>query len=312
MTKFGCCLAALALLAGCATPQTDLLLEQPSAGLPARTELRAVPFFPQEAHQCGPAALATALGAQGVEVAPESLTSEIYLPARQGSLAPELLAATRRHGLLAYSLRPQLEDVLREVAAGTPVVVLQNLSLPLVPQWHYAVVVGYDLSEEQVVLRSGRTRREVMTLAAFERSWAPGGHWAMLALPPGRLPATAGAERYLDAAVALERVDAAAARRAYATALERWPDNLVAAIGVGNAAYATGDLATAEAAYRGAVRAHPDSADAWNNLAQVLADLHRPAEARSAASRAVALGGPRLAQYRETLQAIISKKEASR
>jgi tetratricopeptide (TPR) repeat protein len=312
MTKLGCCVAALALLAGCATPQTDLLLERASAVLPARAELRAVPFFPQEAHQCGPAALATALGAQGVEAAPESLASEIYLPARQGSLAPELLAATRRHGLLAYPLRPQLEDVLREVAAGTPVVVLQNLSLLPVPQWHYAVVVGYDLGEQQVVLRSGRTRRELMTLAAFERSWAGSGHWAMLALPPGRLPATASAERYLEAAVALERVDASAARRAYAAALERWPDNLVAAIGAGNAAYAAGDLAGAEAAYRGALRAHPESADAWNNLAQVLADSHRPAEARSAASRAVALGGPRLAQYRDTLQSINSKKEASR
>lgn len=311
MTKFGWCVAALALLAGCAAPQTRLLLERPAPELPARAELRAVPFFPQEAHQCGPAALATALGAQGAEVAPESLASEIYLPAREGSLAPEMLAATRRHGLLAYALRPQLEDVLREVAAGTPVVVLQNLSLPLVPQWHYAVVVGYDLGEERVVLRSGRTRRELMSLSAFERSWAPGGHWAMLALPPGRLPATASAERYLEAAVALERVNAAAARRAYAAALGRWPDNLVAAIGAGNAAYASGDLAGAEDAYRRAVRAHPDSADAWNNLAQVLADAHRPADARGAALRAVALGGPRLAQYRETLQAINSKKEDS-
>ncbi|HHK0959736.1 TPA: hypothetical protein ACQQQD_006485, partial [Pseudomonas aeruginosa] len=43
-----------ALLGGCAQPPE-------SAALPARVELRDVPFFPQEAYQCGPAALATML-----------------------------------------------------------------------------------------------------------------------------------------------------------------------------------------------------------------------------------------------------------
>lgn len=305
MTRFRLCIAGVvALLAGCAAPQTAQLLEHPVPELPARAELVSVPFYPQEEHQCGPAALATALAAQGVPATPESLVSEIYLPAREGSLTAEMLGATRRHGLVAYPLRPRLEDVLREVAAGTPVVVLQNLSLPVAPQWHYAVAVGYDLAAGQIVLRSGRTQRELMALADFERSWAPGGHWAMLALLPDRLPATASAGRYVSAVVALERVNAAAAHRAYQTALARWPDDLVAAIGEGNAAYAMGDLTVAEAAFRAAAGAHPESADAWNNLAQVLGELHRPEEARAAALRAVALGGPRLAQYQETLQAL--------
>jgi predicted Zn-dependent protease len=184
------------------------------------------------------------------------------------------------------------------------VIVLQNLSLPIAPQWHYAVAVGYDLPAEQIALRSGRTRRELMTLSTFERTWARSGRWAMLALPPDRLPATADAGRYVEAAVALERVNATAARRAYRTALARWPDNLVAAIGEGNTAYAAGDLAGAEAAYRAATVAHPESADAWNNLAQVLGELHRPAEGRAAALRAVELGGPRVAQYEETLRSL--------
>jgi len=305
-------LLGVVLLAGCAAPQTGLLLERGSGGLPAQhAELREVPFYPQEAHQCGPAALATALGAAGVRVAPEELVSQVYLPGREGSLTAELLAATRRHGLVAYRLAPLMEDVLREVASGTPVIVLQNLSLPMVPQWHYAVVVGYDVAAEEVVLRSGGTRRLVMTLSNFERTWARSGYWAMVALPPERLPATATADAYVLAAVPLERVNVAAARRAYATALARWPDSLVAELGSGNTAYAMGDLAAAEAAYRGATVAHPESADAWNNLAQVLGELRRPAEAHSAAARAVALGGPRLAQYRETLQALTAKQSVS-
>jgi Flp pilus assembly protein TadD len=54
---------------------------------------------------------------------------------------------------------------------------------------------------------------------------------------------------------------------------------------------------------RGATEAHPDSGDAWNNLAQALLDLGRRDEARAAAQRAVGIGGPRSANYRSTLEA---------
>jgi Flp pilus assembly protein TadD len=50
---------------------------------------------------------------------------------------------------------------------------------------------------------------------------------------------------------------------------------------------------------------HPASADAWNNLAQTLLELGRRDDAREAARRAVALGGPRVRTYRETLQATL-------
>ena len=59
-------LVLMALLAsGCAT-QTPALLAQPPVGLPARVELADTPFFPDESHFCGPAALATALSAAGL------------------------------------------------------------------------------------------------------------------------------------------------------------------------------------------------------------------------------------------------------
>jgi tetratricopeptide (TPR) repeat protein len=106
------------------------------------------------------------------------------------------------------------------------------------------------------------------------------------------------------AVVALERVAPAAARRAYTTALERWPGNLSARIGQGNAAYLLRDLQGAEAAYRQATRLHPQAADAWNNLAQTLLELRQLDEALAAAQRAVIIGGPRLSQYQSTHRAI--------
>ena len=96
----------------------------------------------------------------------------------------------------------------------------------------------------------------------------------------------------------------AAARRGYDTALARWPRSVAAQIGRGNASYALRDLAGAQEAFRQATIDHPDSADAWNNLAQTLHELGARDEALAFARRAVALGGPRLPSYRATLEEI--------
>jgi tetratricopeptide (TPR) repeat protein len=300
---FAC--AATALLAGCAATQADGLIEATPAGLPRAAEIAAVPFFPQEDYQCGPAALAMALTHGGRATTPEALLPQVYLPARKGSLQAEMLASARRHGMVAYPHAPRLEDLLREIAAGSPVIVLQNLALDWAPQWHYAVAIGYDLEARDIVLRSGTTRRLAMPLDTFERTWARSGRWAMLALAPERLPASASETAYVAAAAALERVSPAAARRAYGTALARWPANAAARLGQGNAAYAMRDLEGAAAAYARATQDHPQAADAWNNLAQALHELGRRDAALAAAQRAVALGGPRAHAYRETLENIL-------
>jgi len=61
--------------------------------------------------------------------------------------------------------------------------VLQNLALDWVPMWHYAVVVGYDLAADEIVLRSGRTKRQVMAMPTFERTWKRSRFWAMVTVP---------------------------------------------------------------------------------------------------------------------------------
>jgi tetratricopeptide (TPR) repeat protein len=303
-TLAGVFVLVLALLSGCAAPRVSELIARSPAGLPAHAEVEGVPFHPQEAYQCGPASLATVLQFAGKPVTPEALVPQVYVPARKGSLQAEMLAATRRRGLAAYEVAPNLEALLRQVAAGTPAVVLQNLSLEWVPQWHYAVVIGYDLDARTVVLRSGTTRRLVMSLDTFERTWARSGYWAMLALEPDRLPATVDERTTIAALAALERSSPAAARRGYVAALARWPDNEAAGLGLGNASYALGELEDAASAYTRVTEQHPGAADAWNNLAQALFELGRGDAARTAARRAVALGGTRADAYRETLRGI--------
>jgi tetratricopeptide (TPR) repeat protein len=225
----------------------------------------------------------------------------VYQPARKGSLQVEMLAATRRQGLVPFTLEPRLQDVLQEVAAGHPVLVFQNLSLPVYPVWHYAVVIGYDRERNVMLLHSGRTPQMEMSLYAFERTWARGNYWAMLALPPDKLPATLDARNAALAIASLEPVNTTAAQAAYTAALQRWSDNPNLLLGLGNTLYAQRDLSSAAINYRRAVEANPAFADGWNNLAQVLLEQGNKEKALAAVQQAVQLGGPRLAQY-EALQ----------
>ncbi|MCO5119758.1 MAG: PA2778 family cysteine peptidase [Burkholderiaceae bacterium] len=296
---------AVTLLAGCAS-QTRALLAAPPAGLPQRVDLEHTPYFEQADYQCGPASLSMALGAAGIETRPEDLIGEVFVPERQGSLQIEMIAAARSRGAVAVRIPTGLDALLAELAAGHPVVVLQNLSLPISPIWHYAVAIGYDLGREELLLRSGPMRRQQLALSTFEHTWARSGYWAFVALEPGRLPATATEAEVTAALVAFERgAPPGEARRAYASALARWPGSKVLAIGLGNAAYAAGDRATAAEVFRAAALRHDDDA-AWHNLAVVLRESGRLEEAEQAASRAVEADGPWSAQARAELDRVRS------
>lgn len=301
----GVLLWAVLWLSGCAaTLQGSALQKAWPAHWPERVLLADVPFFPQDDFLCGPATLAMVAQAAGNPVTPEILTPQVYLPGRQGALQVEMLAAARRQGLVPYLLAPELSALLEEVAAGQPVLVLQNLSLPMAPMWHYAVVVGYDWANQTVILHSGTTERLAMSLATFEHTWARSERWAVRVVAPTQLPATAQPDGWAMAVAALERVDARAAQTAWTTGLQRWPGHRLALLGLGNSAYALGDLSRSALAFEAATEAHPDFADAWNNLAQVRLELAQLPAAKEAAARAVALGGPRLAAYQRLQQQI--------
>lgn len=296
-------------LGACTTPpQTRLALSSPPPSVPRQIELDKVPFFAQEAFQCGPASLAMSLNTVDIAVTPETLKPELYLPDRHGSLQVEMLAAARRHGAIAYQLAPELNDVLQEVAAGTPVIILQNLAFNWYPMWHYAVVIGYNLDRAEIILHSGPDQRQVLPMRTFEYTWARSGYWAMVVMPPGKIPQTADATSFIAAVSALEKSSGPAlVQSTYMAALERWPENLSAQIGAGNAAYQLHELSQAESAFRQAARDHPDSVAAFNNLAQTLADQGKYAEAQETARHAVSLGGPLAQAAQETLADIERK-----
>jgi tetratricopeptide (TPR) repeat protein len=129
----------------------------------------------------------------------------------------------------------------------------------------------------------------------------------MVAVPPGRVPATADRARYFNAIVAVERAgQPRAAAQAYETFLARWPDDLGAGIGLGNAHHALGELELAEAALRRTLEHHPGSIVALNNLAQTLSDAGRSEEALQLIER-VDSGGAHAQSVSETRALILER-----
>ena len=302
--SLGALLAVMGLaLAACTTPQTAALIEAPG-DLPSSAAVEDVPFFPQEDYYCGPAALATVLAWSGLPATPEELVDRVYTPERRGTLRSDVLAAARREGRLAVPVG-SLRDVMAEIAAGHPVLVFQNLSLSWYPQWHYAVAVGYDLERREITLRSGREAERVTSLDTFERTWERGDNWALVVLRPNQLPVSADKQAVLRAAAGLERVGLGPeAAAAYSGILTRWPGSFAALMGIGNVWYGDGDMAGAELAYRQAIDASPERAEAWNNLAYVLAAKGHRQDAVAAAREALRLSPENEAPYLDTLNEV--------
>ena len=269
----GLIVVLLLLAGGCANRHPGLEVYLNDSDIRSTLELRDTPFFPQEEYQCGPAALATVLVASDISVTPDELTGKVYLPQREGSLQLELIAAVRRYGRLPYVLDGELPAILSELTTGRPVLVLQNLGLANYPFWHYAVVIGFDATRNEIILRSGDRQRHTMSTRKFIRSWELADFWALAVLRPGEMPVEPDETRYVHAIAALESAaQPKAAAVFYDAALSRWPDNTLALFGTGNIHYTQGNGDAAEATYQRLLAIRPDYAAARNNLAHLLAE----------------------------------------
>lgn len=282
--RAGLLLLLFTLFAGCAGhghyPRTDTFMGSEVA---QKALIRSVPFYPQEAYQCGPAALAMVLNHRNAGVTLDETVDQVYLPGRQGSLQVEMVAAARSEGMLVYPLGDDLETIIREVDAGNPVLVFQNLRFGWWPQWHFAVVIGYDLERQAFVLHSGTQEQTMQPFRVFDNTWARADRWARVVLLPGQLPATAEPVTYVRAAHDLEQVgQAEAARDSYRAALEAWPDSLAAGFAHANQFLSRKQWPQAEDAFRQLLAFHPRSAPAWHNLGLALENNQCPVAARQA------------------------------
>ncbi|MCP4429379.1 MAG: PA2778 family cysteine peptidase [Gammaproteobacteria bacterium] len=289
------------ILCACTTPRQTLELRQNPPNIPLSHELVDTPFFPQTENHCGPAALASILQHYNIGVEPDDIAGKVYTPGLAGSLQFEMVAATRIYELLPVRHDGRLESLLREINAGNPVLVMQNLGLDSIPFWHYAVVVGYDLEQQSLILRSGTEKRLVRPFDNFERTWQRTDYWGLVIVPPYKIPASATPEAYLNSVIALEQTGhLKSANLAYQTALSRWPESIVAHMGQGNTAYALMRYNESAAAYQQLLKLSPDTAEAWNNLAYALARQGDKQASLEAINKAIQLS-PDNANFQQSL-----------
>ncbi|MBZ5488296.1 PA2778 family cysteine peptidase [Halomonas aquamarina] len=288
--RFAGVFALALLLSACA--RNPVLLGSTYETLAPLVENRDVPFFAQSEYQCGPATLAMVLNYQGVDTSVDELIPQVFLPGREGSVQPEMLATVRRHHKLAYPIRGTMDALLKHLAAGDPVVVMQNLSLPVYPMWHYAVAIGFDLPNETLVLRSGERRRHTLAFSRFDATWARSDRWGFIVADPGTLPEGISVRNALEAISAYEEVHGPqAALSSWQALVQRYPDSAMGQFALGNALYADQQPSEAIAAFRAATQQDSQMGAAWLNLGMVLLQEDRLDEARNALIEAAAIEG---------------------
>jgi len=290
----------LFISSGCSLGPTDNLL------LPVDSSeeifLEGVPFFKQETYQCGPSSLAMVLAWDGLNTTPDDLTDAVYTAKLHGSLQPSLISAARQYGRVAYPIKG-VKELFKELNAGHPVIILQNLGIKWYPKWHYSVVIGYENSGRKIILHTGTKEAERISKRLFQKTWSRSDYWGLLVLSADELPATATEEKYLNAIAGLERAGQfEEAARGYKTATDHWPKSLSAWMGLGNSFYAQGNLSSAASAFGQATKLYPKNGVPLNNLAQVLWEQGKKEQALQTIRHAINLGGPLKEVFEDTLK----------
>ncbi|MDN3559958.1 MULTISPECIES: PA2778 family cysteine peptidase [Halomonadaceae] len=293
----------LLLLSGCA--RNPVLLQSTYQALPPHTEITSVPFYAQTEFQCGPATLAMVLNHQGVDTDVEELIPQVFLPGRDGSVQPEMLATVRRHERIAFPIRGTMDSLLNHLAAGDPVVVMQNLSLPIYPMWHYAVAIGYDLPNETLILRSGEIERHTMSFSRFDATWARTERWGFVVGEPGTIPAGITARNALEALSAYEESHGPRATlSSWQAFVKRHPTNAMGQFALGNALYADQQPDDARKAFERATELDEKMGAAWLNLGLLLLQDEATNAAREALTQAASLDGSWQEKARQALARI--------
>lgn len=254
------------LVAGCSGTWPSLTGASDSSD---NVRVAGVPFFPQEGFRCGPAAMAMVLNWSGLEVKPAALDGKLSATADPRRTLAE---SASHYGRLAYPVTGTAA-MLSELAAGHPVLVVQNLGVESRPLWNCVVAIGYDRPHEQVLLHSGEQAGKRVSLRLFERLWADSGQWGLVVLKPGDLPAAARQTDYVKAAYNLRRAGRYwEAVQAYDAALATWPADADTLMGLGASLYLLGDKHGAADAYRTALLWAPDPTPVRAALEQIAAE----------------------------------------
>ncbi|GMT48454.1 MAG: peptidase C39 [bacterium] len=162
------------LLGGCAGLETQ--------GTKGRGDVMlSVPFFPQDAYQCGPVSLAEVFNFWGVKVTPRKIAGDIFKARLKGTLSMDMLLYPRRAGFKASVYKGGMEDIRDRIQQGYPLIVLVDFGFYVIEKNHFMVVVGYN--NDGVFTHSGKEKEKFFTYSELQRIWKKTGYWTLLIKP---------------------------------------------------------------------------------------------------------------------------------
>ena len=281
-------LAATLFLSGCVSRTTGYV---PSdfANLDPEINLSDIPFYPQRPLHCGPAALATAFGSQGKQIHPDQLATEVWTPGVRGSFAHDMVSSTRRNGLIPLRTPNDLPELLKLTADGHASIHLLNLAFNRLPQWHYAVLVGYDLERQEVLLRSGRVKERWMSFYHFERSRRLAGHWGIFTANPDNIPVLSRWQPLYQELINLQEVAVPIYSSALDTAINTYPSPWAFHYLAGNDAFVRNEFQLSAEHLVTAASMNAGHPLIWNNLAYAFNRMDCPADSYKALACAQSL-----------------------
>lgn len=157
-----------------------------SAQCPTSCKIDGVPRIKQLHNFCGPATLAAVLQCLGEKTTQETVGKAVYDPIGGSTNGADMLFYARSKGYAAYSWNSSLSDAKRKLAAGCPIIVLQENSLRDT-SGHYRVLTGYDDATSKFkVMDPYYDDITELTYTQCEKLWKPMGRWALLIVPTAK------------------------------------------------------------------------------------------------------------------------------
>ena len=140
-----------------------------------------VPFVRQGQRGCGAASIAMVLqywGHSGATAA--AIQNKLYDRQAGGILASDVQRYLESHGFRTFTFRGAWPDLGDHLSKGRPLIVCLKEGTTR----HYVVVAGIDPPENIVMLNDPALRKlSKLARGRFERAWAAGNNWTLLALP---------------------------------------------------------------------------------------------------------------------------------
>jgi len=153
------------------------------AGDPPSHQLQGIPKIKQLRNYCGPAVLSSVMQYFGRQITQEEVGKDVYDRINGSTNGADMLYYARAKGFSAYSWNSSVQDVKKKLAAGAPVIVLQQNS-KVDTSGHYRILTGFnDKTGEFSVMDPYYDEITKLSYEDCGKLWAKMGYWALLVAP---------------------------------------------------------------------------------------------------------------------------------